>query len=230
MTHAADASGLFLSFLQDRGIPFQNTAPGLVVHGDIELKYAGIRHLPEDLTIRGCLDLRGSDIGQLPDRLVVTRDLFAEDTRLSSLPQDLSVGHDVILRNSRVESLPAGFQVRGFLSLSNTPIQVLPEGLDVGGDLTLIGSGVLRLPASLRVGGMIVPPLGLLDLRAFMATQHQEVVLSRTGSHHHALALRAALEPFPDLVRILASLRPATRLILRPDGQGGCTVFLEPIM
>ena len=77
-----------------------------------------------------------------------------------------------------------------------------------------IDTPIQSFPADLRVGGRILPPAGLLDIEAFMATQPDPMVIFRAGSFHQRLHQRAQLCAFPDLRRVVDALQPLDHLHL----------------
>ena len=102
----------------------------------------------------------------------------------------------------------------------STPITALPDDLHVGGDLDLRGTRVTRLPPGMHVGGTIFPNSGLHDLQAFARTLRGGVALHLHGTTHNVLRVRAQLQDFPDLWRIVRSLDPGRAVGLRRNGLG----------
>lgn len=183
--------------------------------------------LPKGLIVHGSLTIEDTAITHLPDGLRVVGNLCIRKSQITTLPQTLRVGGSIEISKSHLTSLPDGLTVRGDLTLFENPIEVLPDGLVVEHNLRLGRTHIRRLPSDLRVGGRIYPPLGLLDLRGFMATQTGPVLLRFPNTRHEQLALRAQLRPFPDMWPIVAGLGTTHSLRGHPDGRGSYTMHLE---
>ena len=217
-----------IDYLTTRGIPFTASAAGLHVQGTLLVQDYPTQELPADLTVAGSLDLIGSNITSLPDQLVVQQNLLLSHTFITALPADMKVCGNMMLRSSQVTDIPEGFHVEGFLDLRDTPIAHLPKGLFVGGKLNLRNTGVSRFP-DMHVGSMIVPPASLRDIQAYMSTQPTDVILRRPPSSHQRVLLRAQLQAFPDLWRVVASLSPEFQLSLRRDRHDQLETEVEPV-
>ena len=211
----------FRSYLLGQRIAHTFKEGAITVLGNLDITNQTFCRLPPGLTVNGILDIRNTPITALPERLRVQGSLRVRQCPLTTLPDDLAVGDDVILTGSPITALPAGLRVQGSLDLAHTPITTLPDRLEVLEYLNLIGTPVQRLPQDLSVGMSIIPPSGLLDMVAFLDTVEGEVSLTLHGSAHHRLELQARLQPYPDLLKVVASAgrQHQIRLSKRPDGQ-----------
>ena len=218
--HERTRRDAFCRLMSERDIPFQADFQHVEVQASLHLDQDMVNVLPDDLTILGCLDGTGRKLTTLPERLHVQGSLFLDNTPITALPDSLRVDQAVSLENSGITALPRGLHVQGILDLTGTPIEVLPEGLVVDDDLDLTFSRVKHLPKNLTVGGKIYASSRLVDLHAFMATQSGPVGLTMGRSHHQQLALRARLQAFPDLLKIVLSLGPEYRLGIRLTAEG----------
>lgn len=179
---------------------------GLRVRGNLDCAGSGMTRLPARLTVEGSLDLERTSVSELPENVCVHGDIFLKQSGIRHLPPSLRISGNLWLQLSHITSLPANLRVGGSLYLRDTPIAVLPEGLVVEGDLDLGNTAITRLPKTMRVGGRIFPPHGLADIAAFMADKEGRVELSLKGSQHHQMAVRAQMQQFPDLARVVESL------------------------
>lgn len=101
--------------------------------GNLDLKYRGTVHLPDNLIIEGDLYLQGVENTSLPNNLVVGGSLDLARSKIASLPDNFTVGGSLDLRGTDVTSLPNNLTVRRNLYLRGTKVTSLPNNLIVGG-------------------------------------------------------------------------------------------------
>ena len=173
----------FCRYLGQQGVRYtvHDTHQSLRIPGDLWLHDESAPELPADMTVEGSLHVY--PVSHLPEGLVVMQDLHLDGTDLVRVPPSLMVGGNLYLVCSGLTTLPEGFRVGGHLELMHSALQSLPEGLDVGGHLNIQNTAIQRLPTSLQVGGPISPPTTLEDIRNFMDTVRDPVVvLAREGT------------------------------------------------
>lgn len=216
--------------LTSRRVAFTVQDGRVEVQGDLWIHSPQDVVMPQHVTVRGDMQVLGSGLSRLPASLVVDGNLILLRTRLRSLPKDLSVGREISITNTPLWALPPGLRVPKHLHLSHTRVSHLPKDLYVGGDMDIRNTDVVRIHKSVHVGGVITPPVRLRDLEAFMAHQPGDVVLFLYGSAHQRLLERTRLQDFPELWRVLVSVRPLHRLRIARESSGLFYTRFEPLI
>jgi len=124
--------------------------------GDLDLRHAPIKSLPDNLIVRGTLDLSGSSIFELPNNIIVGGDCRLASTFTQKIPSGMIVGGSLDLKYSRVDEIPDNFTVNGSLDLRGTRVTRLPDNLIVYGSLDLRGVSIERVRINITVGGDVI--------------------------------------------------------------------------
>jgi acetyltransferase-like isoleucine patch superfamily enzyme len=124
-----------------------------VVKGDLDLSYAPIKELPDNVSIGGDLNLFYSKIKKIGKNLVVNGYCDLRYTPIEELPDNVSIGGDLNLSYSKIKKIGKNLVVNGYCDLRYTPIEELPDNVSIGGDLNLYFSKIRKIGKNLVVKG-----------------------------------------------------------------------------
>ena len=186
----------------------------IYIHKNLILSGQDVPDLPDNLRVPGFLHASQCTLTRLPENLWVGTSLFVDLSFIGYLPASLHVGQILTIAGNRLDDWPPDLYLPGSLFLNGSKIPVLPEGMRVKGMLDLTDTPIVRLPRQLQVGGSIYPPHGLLDIQNFMADKPARLKIRYPQSQHERLALRRALEDFPDIWTVVMSMEPGAWLAI----------------
>ncbi|MGI4813576.1 MAG: hypothetical protein ACRYGG_09620 [Janthinobacterium lividum] len=214
-------------FAQATSYPWTVQDDVVILDGDVSMQHAEMLSdkacvdiLPRNLVVQGNVLITCSKPFRFPDRLVVKESLVLGGVGITELPKNISVHGSIALESTGITELPAGLKVLGSLDLHRSPIATLPDGLWVQGDLMLQGTSITHFPRDMNVGGWILPPPGLLDLQRFMHDRPDAPLLMKNLSGHERLQLRADMQAFPDLLRVIESRDAWEQISIHRDHTG----------
>jgi hypothetical protein len=237
----------------------------LRVGGDLIIRRCpNLTRLPANLQVAGGLEVRFAQIETIPDDLRVGTFLDLEGcTRLVSLPEDLEVPGALRLRRcTHLERLPGGLRVgldaaplrspwhigalgrpqtrsplfRGLDLQGCSRLTALPADLRVQGRIEVAGSGITGLPFELRADqvlswrGVAVPPkvafqpesFGKAEFLGYPNTEVRRVLMERLGAERLITLLHPKVR---DEDRDAGGQRRLLEISL--EGAGDTFVYLE---
>ena len=149
-TYLHVGGNLTLRYARLKALPQGLAVEGLTVDGNLDLEGSLLKRLPPNLTVGGWMDVqKTSNLTRLPDGLTVDDYLSLRDTNIEVIGKNTTIGYLLDVSSSPVTELPSGLTAHQ-LNLQHTKIKTLPEDLVVGDWINIEGTSID--PTKLPVG------------------------------------------------------------------------------